>query len=304
MNTSEKSNPSTTGSKGLQQVMRAHPLFSFLFMAYAFSWIMSIPYILSQWNILPNTQSYQIFFVIKSFGPALAARVMCYAMEGREGWRNLRSRIRQWRAGGQWYLFILLGVPAMMLLGIVVLPGALATFRGVPPNFLATYLVTFILIFFGGGPLGEEPGWRGFALPHMQSRYGALRANLLLGVLWACWHLPDFLTVAQKGGPGSELSVLFSGFLVFFVEVMALTFIFSWVFNHTNGSVFIAIMLHTTYNAFGTVVQPLFSAPIVTSTDLPFVIAVVVPALLIVILTRGRLGYQLGQTESLEPEAI
>jgi membrane protease YdiL (CAAX protease family) len=291
MNTSNELRQSTSSPRNLQQMMRQHPLFSFFLLAYAFSWILSIPFILSQWNILPNVQPYQIFFIIKSFGPALAAYIMCRVTEGQAGWQYLRSLIRQWRVGWQWYLVILLGVPALMLLGIAVLPGAVASFSGVPPNFLISYLISFILIFFGGGPLGEEPGWRGFALPRLQSRYGALRANLLLGILWTCWHLPDFLTVAQKGGPGADLSILFSGFLVFLLEVMALTFIFTWVFNHTGGSVFIAILLHTSYNTFGNAVQPLFPASIVTTTDLPFVIAVVVPALLILILTRGRLGY-------------
>ena len=259
-------------------------------MAYAFSWILSIPYILREWGILSG--DYTIIFVIKSFGPFLAAYIMTGIMEGKEGVLRLRRSIKQMRASWQWYLFILLVIPALMLLGIAVLPGALASFQGFPPHFLVTYLVTFILIFFGGGALGEEPGWRGFALPRMLSRFGALRANLLLGVLWTFWHLPDFLTSAQKGGPGIGLSTLYTGLPIFFLEVMALTIIFTWVFNHTGGSVFIAILLHASYNAFGVVVQPLFSAPIMTSTDLPFLIGVGVPALLILILTRGQLDYQ------------
>ena len=77
--------------------------------------------------------------------------------------------------------------------------------------------------------------------------------------------------------------------------------IFTWVFNHTRGSLFIAILLHASINTFGVVVMPLFAAPIVNSTDLASLIGVVVPALLIVILTRGRLGYQPGQEHPLGP---
>jgi membrane protease YdiL (CAAX protease family) len=289
-----KPTQSTSGSGSLQQALRRHPLFFFFLMAYAFSWILDIPVILSEWHILPKTAlTFNFFFIIKSFGPFLAAYIMTRIMEGKEGWLKLRSRFRLLRVGWQWYAFILLGIPALLLLGILVLPGAQASFQGFPPHFLIIYLVSFILIFFGGGPLGEEPGWRGFALPRLQSRHGALRGTLLLGVLWTFWHLPDFLTSAQKGGPGTGLYPFYSGLPVFFLEVMALAIIFTWVFNHTEGSVFIAILLHTSYNAFG-VVQPLFSAPIVTSTDLPFVISTGVLALLIVILTRGQLGYQPG----------
>jgi membrane protease YdiL (CAAX protease family) len=284
--------------------MRQHPLFSFFLIAYAGSWIMSIPFILSERGILPTARFYVMFFILKSFGPALAAYIMIRITAGKAGLLGLRSRLRQWRVGWQWYGFILLGIPASMVLGVAVLPGALASFRGLPRPFLVSYLISFVAIFLGGGPLGEEPGWRGFALPRMQSRYGALRATLLLGVLWTGWHLPDFLTSAQKGGSGTDVSVFWVGLPLFFLEVMALSVIFTWVFNHTHGSVFIAMVLHASYNTFGTAVQPLFSAPIVISTDLPFLIGMGVLALLIVILTGGRLGYRPSQEQPLKSEEI
>jgi membrane protease YdiL (CAAX protease family) len=268
-------------------------------MAYAFSWIVSIPYILAQWGVLRG--NFIIIFAIKSFGPFVAAYVMTGITEGKEGVLRLRQSIRQMRAGWQWYLFILLGIPVLSLLGIIVLPGALASFQGFPPHFVVTYLVSFILIFFGGGPLGEEPGWRGFALPRMQPRYGALGGTLLLGVLWVFWHLPDFLTDAQRSGPGTNFVTLFTiNFPIFFLMVMSMAVIFTWVFNHSHGSVFIAVLLHASINTFG-IVQPLFTAPSVTNTDLFMCIAVVAPALLILILTRGRLGYQPSQEQNIAP---
>ena len=290
-----ESSQSTSTSRNLQQVMRQHPLFSFFSMAYAFSWIILIPFVLSEWGVLPNAKFYTIFFVLNPFvGPTLAAYIMTRLTEGKAGLLSLISRLKQWRVGWQWYVFTLLGIPAVLLLGISVLPGALASFRGLSPAFLIGYPISFIVIFFVGGPLGEEIGWRGFALPRMQSRYGSLRATLLLGVLWTFWHLPHFLTSAQRGGPGTGLSIFYINLPIFFLMVMAITIIFTWVFNHTQGSLFIAILLHASINTFGTV-QPLFSAPIVTSTDLPFLIGLGGLALLILILTRGRLGYQPSQ---------
>lgn len=301
-------------SGGLRRLMQKRPLFFFFLIAYAFSWILSVPAVFSAWGVLPPAV-FAVFFTIKSFGPFVAAYVMVGVVEGSEGVRRLRRSLRQVRAGWQWYAFILLGIPALLLLGIAVLPGALASFKGIPPYFLVSYAVTFIIIFFGGGPLGEEPGWRGFALPRMQPRFGPLRGTLLLGVLWVFWHLPDFLTVAQRGGPGANVVALLAvNFPIFFVMVMAMAVIFTWVFNHTRGSVFIAILLHTSINAFGTALV-LFKAPIVTSTDLCICVAVAVPALLIACLTRGRLGYKPSQelqSESgrsdaqaqLEPESV
>ena len=295
---------STAASRSLPQLMREHPLFSFFFMAYTFTWILLIPYVLSEWSILPKAMFYNIFFILHTFGPTLAAYIMFRITEGKDGWLRLRSRIRQLRAGWQWYAFILLGVPALILLGILVLPGALASFQGLPQSFLVQYPFLFILIFFGGGPLGEEIGWRGFALPRMQSRFGSLRATLLLGVLWTFWHLADFLTAAQGGGPGTSFANFLTNISIFFLQVMALAIIFTWVFNHTAGSVFIAILLHASYDAFGSTVQPLFSAPIVARTNLPFIIGFGVLAILIIILTRGRLGCQPGQQQPLKTGEI
>ena len=204
----------------------------------------------------------------------------------------VRRSIFKVNVGWKWYLIILLGIPTAALLAICVMPGALKSFQGIPANFPIVYLVTFIIIFLGGGPLGEEPGWRGFALPRMQLRYGPLLGTLFLGVLWTGWHLPDFLTDAQRGGPGTNIVTLLTNNLpIFLLMVIAMAIIFTWVYNQTQGSVFIAILLHASINTFGYPAS-FFTSPSVTNTDLYMCIGVLVPALLILILTRCRLGYQ------------
>jgi membrane protease YdiL (CAAX protease family) len=302
MNTSMKSSQSTSTSRSLQQVMRRHPLFFFFLIAYTFSWIVMIPYVLSVWGNWRG--DFTVIFVIKSFGPALAAFVMTNLLEGKAGVRRLQQRIKQWRAGWPWYLFILVGIPALTLLGIIIQPGALAGFQGLPPLLLVSYAVYFVVVIFGGGPLGEEPGWRGFALPRMQPRYGPLWGTLLLGVGWCCWHFPDFLTPAQGGGPGTGLATILTNFSMFFLMVIALAIIFTWVFNHTAGSVFIAIVLHASVNTPQLVLVPLFPAVGYTSLLLAHLIGFGVTALLIVILTRGRLGYEPSQATAQRPGQI
>ena len=189
--------------KKLREVMRQHPLFFFFLMSYAFAWIISIPYVLSTWNILPG--DYTIAFILKPFvGPTLAAIIMTGLTEGRAGLRHLRDRLRHRWADWWWYLFILLGIPVLILLGIVIQPGTLASFQGLTPNLLWNYPVYFVAVFFGVA-LPEEIGWRGFALPRMQPRYGPLRGTLLLGLLWALWHLLYFLTPDHGGGPYHKL---------------------------------------------------------------------------------------------------
>jgi membrane protease YdiL (CAAX protease family) len=296
MNSSKEPNQSPSTWRNLQQVMRQHPLLFFFLMAYAFSWILSIPFVLSEWGILHG--DFRIAFVLKSFGPFLSAYIMTRIIEGKEGVLRLRHRMKQKRAGWQWYLFILLGIPALILVGIIIQPGVLASFQGFQPILLVSYPLTYVAVFFGGGPLGEEPGWRGFALPRMQPRYGPLWGTLLLGILWTFWHLPDFLTSAQGGGPGTGWTPFFVNLPIFLLLVIALAIILTWIFNHTEGSIFTALLAHTSVNVPQVVLVPLFLAVDMTRLNLAAIIGFGVPALMIIILTRGRLGYQPSQKDA------
>jgi uncharacterized protein len=282
---------STEPSSGLKRVIQRRPLCAFFVMAYLFSWIVWIPYVLAIWSVIPTTTFSSLSFCIGTFlGPTLAAFIVTGMTEGDLGLGRLLSRFGIWRVGLGWYLFILLVFPLFAVLGIVVMPGALASFKA--PNwgeFLVSYLQQFFVVFFLGGPLAEEPGWRGFALPRLQKIFGPLRATLLLALLWCLWHLPHFLTPAQHGGPGMTINSFFVNLIFFSLSLLAFAIIYTWVFNHTRGSIFIAVLLHTSTNA--NLLPQLFPAPSVTSTDLFGVIGFGVPALLIVFFTRGRLGY-------------
>ena len=176
-------------------------------------------------------------------------------------------------------------------------PGLLASFQGLTPVLLVTYPAYFFVVFFGVA-LPEEIGWRGFALPRMQPRYGPLWGTLILGVLWAFWHLLYFLTPAHGGGPGTSWMTVLENFLIFLLMVLAFAVIFTWVFNHTKGSVFIANLLHASIDTPQLVWIPLFVLALnESSIDLATLIGFGVPALLIIILTRGRLGYQPDQEQ-------
>jgi membrane protease YdiL (CAAX protease family) len=287
----------STSFRSLREWMREHPLFCFFFIAYSFSWITVIPFVLSEWGVLHG--DYSIAFVVKSFGPFLAAYIMIRLTEGKEGLLRFRQRFKPRRADWQWYLFILLVIPAPIAFGILTQPGAPANVPVLSPAFLVTCLVTFLLVSLGGGPLGEEPGWRGFAVPHLQARYGPLWGTLLLGVLWTFWHLPDFLTSQQGGGPGTGLDPFLYNLPLFLLLVTALAVIFTWVFNHTRGSVFSAILMHACVNVSQVILVPLFPALDFTRLDIAALIGYGVLALLIIILTRGKLGYQFTQGQSM-----
>jgi membrane protease YdiL (CAAX protease family) len=101
-------------------------------------------------------------------GPCLAAVILNGVTEGSAGIAELLRRITLWRVGLRWYLFALVGIPAITVLGAVVLPGVQATFQMPGLSLLLTYPISFIVSLVIGGQLGEEPGWRGFALPRLQ----------------------------------------------------------------------------------------------------------------------------------------
>jgi membrane protease YdiL (CAAX protease family) len=280
-------------SRSLQQWIHQHPLISYFFLAYAISWILFIPYVLAEWGILSG--NYMLFYLLHTFGPAFAAVIITAVIAGKAGVQELRQRIRQRGASWQWYLFLLVGIPALVLLGITLQPGALAHFHDLTPLILVSYPLYYVLTFFGGGPLGEEVGWRGFALPRMQLRYGPLLGTLFLGILWSCWHLPDFLTASKGGGQGTGWTAFLTNFPVFLLAVVSLAIVMTWIFNHTAGSIFTAILAHTSVNILEVVLIPRYLTLDEISLHRALLIGFGVPAILILILTRGRLGYPLKQ---------
>jgi membrane protease YdiL (CAAX protease family) len=198
------------------------------------------------------------------------------------------------------------------MLGVMIQPGALAGFQGLTPRLvvfvLVSYLVNYVLIWFAGGGLDEEVGWRGFAWPIMQPRYGPLLGALLLGVVHCFWHLEEFLTPAQGGGPGTGWTPFVTNLPIFLLFVLSVNIILTWVYNHTRGSLFAIISAHTSVDTPANALVPLFPAvgaaagQSSTSMILGFTVGIGAAALLIVILTRGRLGYRpLSSPQSSEP---
>jgi uncharacterized protein len=174
------------------------------------------------------------------------------------------------------------------VLSTVAMPGALASFEAsAVPSTLFLYVVATPVFLFVGGPVFEEIGWRGFALPRLQGLYGPLVGSLILGVLWALWHLPLFLIPSWDTPHGSSLDVV-----LFVVWAVSITIIFTWVFNNTKGSVLMVILAHGSINSAAAAVFGLFPAPAATGGIEQFVIGFGLVALVVMALTRGRLGYR------------
>lgn len=265
-----------------------HPLTWFFVIAYAFSWLIEVPIALSAQGVLPAipTPAIAVGIVLATFGPTVGAFAMTALTEGRAGVVRLLRRYVQWRVGIRWYLFVLLGIPLIILLGTIVVPGAWQSFEPIVGTLLLAYPLAFLLTFLLGGPLGEEPGWRGFALPRLQTHRGPLWGSVILGLLWALWHFPLFWT-------GVWTPPTIANVVMFTLMITALTIIMTWVFNHGNGSLLLTMLMHASFNTFANkMAAPLFPAPIFTDYGLlPVLIGFTGTAIVLIVATRGRLGY-------------
>jgi uncharacterized protein len=277
-------------------LIHRHPLISYFAIAYAGTWLVWALFVLSRdgSGLLPfhSPASFLVLIGIGTFsGPTVGAFVVTAVTAGAEGVVRLLWRIVQWRVGVVWYLFVLIGVPAIETLGTMAIPGTLGSVT--PIVWLPELISAAVFFVYPGllaGPLGEEIGWRGFALPRLQQLKGPVRASLILGVLWAFWHAPLWFS-----GQWSEPSV--PNIAVYVFWIVAVTFIFTWVFNNTQGSVFMAILLHGAMdvfpNAFLLAHLP-GAAEMTSSGGLAMYWGLALGfgafALLLIVFTRGRLG--------------
>ncbi|MEJ3658108.1 CPBP family intramembrane glutamic endopeptidase [Actinomycetes bacterium KLBMP 9759] len=267
--------------------MTRHPLLTYLALAFGLTWT---------WQVIALGPLGLSFLggagALGSFGPMVAAVVVTAAVDGRRGVLDLLGRLLRWRVRPVWYVVAVLGLPAVLVAGaIAVRPDAPASFQLPTAASLAGSLSIYLLILVTGGPLGEEPGWRGFALSRLQGRFGPLWGTLVLGVLHGLWHLPVYALVpGYNGTSGGPLDVALS-FGLFVVGTMALAVVFTWVFNNTGGSLLLAVLLHCSINTAGMFLQ-LFPALTLEGAVLTRTAALVAAALLVIAATRLRLGFR------------
>lgn len=244
---------------------RRYALVAFFSLTFVLSWGLWIPTALASHGIMTFSLSPVVTGILGAFAPTLAGLIMTTLEEGWLGLKNLGRRLWLWRVGPQWYLFVLLWPPLLSLCvtGVAILIGKPAPDFANPP-FVSLYPIppeaeqggwwVFLPIVFLqqltiGSALGEELGWRGYALPHLQARTNALYASIILGLLWGIWHLPLYWTV---GDARTHMSV---GWLLAGLVLEAI--LYTWVFNHTKGSLLLALLLHA-----ATAVTSLFLAAV------------------------------------------
>lgn len=247
--------------------IKRHSLLLYFTLTYLISWSFMIPVALSHRGWVSWSVPYG-FYYLASYGPLISAIIVTGLTDGWQGIRSLLGRIVKWRVPFRYYAFAILGPFGLFILAVLanrLITGAWPDLRLLGYADYLPYLtpVGALLVWVFTYSLGEETGWRGFALPHLQRTRSAATSTLILAVFWACWHIPAFFfrdTYTDMG---------IFGYPVFAISILFTTMVFTWLYNSTEGSILMAVLFHAFFNwlsvseAGGQFVAPLMSVPII-----------------------------------------
>jgi len=236
-----------------ESFIQKYPLVGFFLLAFSLTWIFMITDALGSHQILPFRLPL-LLLIVMGYMPTLAAVIVTRATKGKEGVRALFSKLLIVRVGFRWYAFAVFALAGMYIASIQIYNsiGASPTLPilspQTPPHSSVLELVPQIALLFVivGIVNGEELAWRGFALPRLQAKYNALTSSLILGVIWTMFHLPLFFTVTGS----SQADWSFTSFLI---STVAMTVLYTWMYNNTRGSVLMAYLLHAAANTWSQV---------------------------------------------------
>lgn len=225
----------------------------FFGLTFVLSWLIWIPLTLSHFGVgpihIPETTS-NVVRLLGVLMPAASALILTAQTGGRSAMRNLWERLLLWRVNWKWWLAAVAVQP--VLLGLAAFTFNLiskdSTVSPEPVTSAGAFIVNVIVLLIA--TLGEEIGWRGVALPSLQGRNSALKSSIILGLLWATWHVPFWLLLDsfdQFGVGYLALNYLF---------IVPLTLYMTWFFNQSQQSILLPVMFHLTFNIVNTVLLP------------------------------------------------
>jgi membrane protease YdiL (CAAX protease family) len=224
-------------------VLRRHPVAIFFVLTYAIAWAFWAPLVILQDRMPPAPEL--LLTILGSSTPSVLAILLVARLQGRAEVRHLLRRLLMGRVNIGWYAAI------VALTALPVVAVWVSTLLGAPAPVVAVTipgaLSLFLFSIFPGSALGEELGWRGFALPRLQTRRSALAASLIVGAVWGTYHFPLFLL----GSPVRPLAL----FLPFALSCVIMSIFYTWMYNGTGGSLLLAVILHAATNLPLTIVM-------------------------------------------------
>ncbi len=279
--------PRATWYSPIRMWIARYPVASFLIMVYVVTAATALSPALTRRDLLPYENApYDLLAHV--VGSAVPAFIVTSAVKGRAGVRDLVQRCLRWRVGIGWYLLALLGPTVLTLLLAAGLAGT-PPLTAVTENWerFFTVIMPSLAFAFVLSNYAEEVGWTGFLFDRVQERHQPLKAAAIVSVPFAFAHIPGF--VVETGSLVEGLVVL--GFL--FIPQLASRVIVAWFYNHTRRSLVIVGLFHAAYNA--TTQNRFTEIFLPVGEDIQFLLFLAVPilpAILIVIFTKGRLAYQ------------
>lgn len=225
--------------------IRSNQLVAFFLLTFAISW--SLNGLVIGLGMEPSWPRWILSGFLSASGPAIAAVIVVHVSEDDLG--EWARGIVHWRVHPKWYVAAI-GIPAGIALGAA---GMSATLGGpidigaFSPSLLTLAFGILLGTLIGGGQ--EEIGWRGFAQPELQQRYGGLVAAVIIGVLWGLWHLPLFF---DPNAPHAQWPL--ASQLAYFVGITGFSVLLAWVYNGSGGSILLVMIMHGSENALGALV--------------------------------------------------
>jgi membrane protease YdiL (CAAX protease family) len=225
----------------MKNLLCKYPLISYFVLSYAIMYGSLFGYM----ALKPGQpmQSWSLVWFISVFSPTYSALIVSWAIGGWAEVKRLLSGFTRWKVGFFWYFaatFLLLG-PFVIALIYIALGNPAA---GLRPGWTIPLLLGQVFTQLFAGPVSEEAGWRGFALPRLEAKYNALLSSLILGVIWTFWHLPLFFLTGQ-----SQVGIPFP---IYLLLVTSVTVYLTWLYNNTRGSLIITTLAHFSFNLTGT----------------------------------------------------
>lgn len=221
--------------------MKIYPIIFFFILTYAISWGIWIPMMIAYQTIseFEITAIVLILAYIGLFGPTISAFIVTFIYNGKKCLKKLLNRLFRWRVKIIWYLIALFAIPSVRFLAL----GLYAVFGGDVSN-LNINLWYYIFISFPIlliGAIAEEIGWRGYAQPQMQKRFSAFLSSLIIGFIWAFWHLPGFIW-------STPIMTYEFPFYLFLINVISTAVLSAWILNNSNSSILLLVLFHTALN--------------------------------------------------------
>jgi len=293
---------------GLRGLVARHPASAFLVMAFGFGWTSLIPILLSEdgFGVVPIELPLTLVQTLATLlGLVLPAFLVTAATGGREGVRDLLNRLLRWRVGVRWYLVATFGLFLAVLL-------AATSFLGAPPlealgrkwGLLFTVFLPGVVLPLLHTNLWEELGWTGYLQSTLQDRHGPLPASLIVAPFFALFHLPALFVSGWIMDEGLSLSQFPSALVqvgVLMVFAVFVRVLIMWLYNGSGRSILIVGLFHAALNVVtGQKVMPELVPGLNSNLLAAAVVAVL--GVLVVVSTRGRMGYGRGRGASPAPE--